>query len=188
MIYKHELVVYTERKEYFDPVGVVRDQSAYVAEWRSGVVSPVDMSGNARGHFDIPAPEQPYQSAFDWTSLPRWNRPKYVIGDAITKYEPYHKSDRRYYAEQVLRTWKRQGARKLYDFLHGADELQITIVAAEPHYCQPTYGIANQCYLTDGQSHGGLHWHYKVLITGLYEDRRIAAIPDVWIAESALHR
>jgi hypothetical protein len=187
-LFRHELVIYSTRKDFFDVYGLLKDPKKYVDRCATRVELPNDMSGNVRGHFDIPQSDIPHQSTFSWEEIPSWNRPKYSIGDPIGLYAPKHKSDYRFYAEELLRSWGHMRVREFYMFLQCAEELQITVIAIEPYYSQVTHGIANQCYLENGQPHSGLTWHYKVLITGLHRERRLAVVPDVWIQESALER
>lgn len=122
-------------------------------------------------------------------------RPQYQVGDAIAEYRSEHSTNLRFYITELLRVYRRHSkrpqrhrVRKLLAFITQADHLQATIIAVEPFYAQPTYGISNQCYINGvSGAASGLTWHYKLLFTGHYEGNNVCVIPDVWISERDLH-
>lgn len=130
----------------------------------------------------------------DPEALPMWpkidfaHRPKFAIGDRIAMFKPRHADDGRYYLRKLVKRYKARGARSILDFIANAESFTITIIAAEPFFCQPCYGIANQCYLNGVPgAASGMSWNYKVLLAGHHKGNSVCVILDVWIAESALH-
>lgn len=113
-------------------------------------------------------------------SIPVNNQPWFSIGQVVKDVTWGFSS---YYLKQLLKKSGKATTRKILTLLQQGEQIEYSIAGIEPCYALPTIGVCNQCYLQNGQSHGGLTWRYKVLIKGVLEGNNVCVIPNVWIGE-----
>jgi hypothetical protein len=113
-------------------------------------------------------------------SIPVNNRPWFSIGQIVQGVNWKHS---RYHLQQLKKASGEVITREILNLLKRGESLEYSIAGIEAYSALPTSFVCNQCYLQDGQSHGGLTWRYKVLIKGVLDGKKLCVIPNVWIGE-----
>jgi hypothetical protein len=125
-------------------------------------------------------PLEPITGIESGNSIPVNNRSWFSVGQVVRGVTWTYSS---FYLGKLLKESGKGITKQILDLLRRGEQIEYSIAGIEAYYALPTMAVVNQCYLQDGQCHSGLTWHYKVLIKGVLDGKKVCVIPRVWICE-----